>query len=1471
MTDPLDPTALSPTKRALYELRTARARINELERAQTEPIAIVGMGLRMPGGASDPASLWTLLSEGRDAVTEIPADRWDIEQYFDENPDVAGKMYTRYGAFIDNIDKFDAQFFGISPREAETMDPQQRLLLEVAWEALENAGQTAGGLKGEAGVFFALSNSDYGRMVLSQRDDIDVYSSTGSNFAIASGRISYVLGLSGPSIVIDAACSGSLVAVHLACQSLRAGECRAALAGGVNVILTPEININFSKSRMMARDGRCKTFDASADGYVRGEGCGIVVLKKLSDALAQGDNVLAVIRGSAVNQDGASGGLTVPNGPAQEAVIRKALASARLTPNDVTYIEAHGTGTSLGDPIEAHALSAVFGPGRDANHPLVIGSLKTNLGHLEATAGVAGLIKTVLSLQHETIPAHLHFTQMNPHIDWGQLPVTIPVAAQSWKRETQPRVAGVSSFGFSGTNAHVILEEAPVYAQAEVVEYDRPVYLLPLSARTPDALKQTIASYREHLDQADTPLADICYTASAGRTHFPVRATYQASNAAAMRQALAIAPIASETSDARPEVVFLFTGQGAQWPNMGRELYDTQPVFRDALDRCAQILDAHLDRPLLEILFSSDDSVLNQTRYTQPALFSIQWALAQLWKNFGVEPTTVFGHSVGEYVAMCVAEVWSLEDGLRIIAERARLTDALDAGWGMSAVQSDRATVAEAIGEHTNLVAIAAANGPQNTVISGREDALQQVEADLRSAGTLVTRLKISHAFHSPQMEAVSVDFGRMVAETQFNAPHVTIVSSVTGAAVTLDELSTADYWRRQVRDTVLFETGMKTLAESDANIFLEIGPAPVLIGMGQQCIGERLLWAASLRKDVGAWDQIFESLGQLYIQGMDIEWEAVYTGTVRRITPLPTYPFNRQRHWLEQTSASSVSDPVEAWKTIREAGLWQSRQGRLDLSLDRYARGWDVLERLTNAYIAHALTELGMFRQAGESYSIESLTAQTNIQPTFIKLLERWLHRLATTGAIDVSGVQFIAHRPLTPPPLEPLLHEAEQIFTGKDRVFFDYVTSCGSQLVAYITGKLSTLETLFPGGSFERAENLYEHAPLSAYCGAICRAALDGLIRTRRGAPLRVVEIGAGTGATTSSLLPVLPSNSEYYFTDLSDFFLNQARNKFAQYDFVRYGRLDAEISGDEQGYKKETFDLVVATNVLHATHDIRKTLRNARSLLAPGGVLILCEVTTYLPWYDITTGLIEGWQLFEDGLRGDHPLLPAEQWVTLLRESGFEQAVSLPEAGTPAEILGQHVIVAQVAGQVIQRNGLNIQSDRLASTDSTASTATQQLSIASQSDTTKQRTDTLHQQLRDATNDDRHDIFVSIVRQALSKALRVSDPESLERKRRLSEFGIDSLLAVELRNRLAVSLALPEPLPATLVFDYPTIEAIADFLDDTLGYRTPPNTELLSYSSALTRNDSTFTSEQALIDLDTLSDDDAEALLLRRLGEL
>jgi acyl transferase domain-containing protein/SAM-dependent methyltransferase/aryl carrier-like protein len=654
-----------------------------LSQGQREPIAIIGMGCRFPGGVDSPTAFWDLLSRGIDAIAPVPPDRWDLDWYYDPDPAVLGKISTREGGFLNQIDGFDPNFFEISPREALTLDPQQRLLLEVSWEALEHANLSAQTLfKSETGVFVGISASDYGDQILAGMENSEeaAYLGTGKALSTAAGRLSYVLGLMGPSLAVDTACSSSLVALHLACQSLHQQECQLALVGGVNLILSPVTSIIFSKAGMLAPDGRCKTFDDGANGYGRGEGCGVVVLKRLSEAMRDRDRIWGVIRGTAINQDGPSGGLTVPNGPAQEEVIRQALTRGSVQPEMVSYIEAHGTGTALGDPIEVGALGAVFGPHHSLEAPLLIGSVKTNIGHLEAAAGIAGLIKVLLSLHHEQIPAHLHFQHPNHQINWEHLSVAVPTVRTPWRRHpSQPRFAGVSSFGFSGTNVHVIVEEGPLLSSSVSIDHSSSWHLLTLSAKTEETLNSLASAYGNFLRKhPQLILGDLCFTTHVGRSHFDHRlaiVTQSVTGLGACLEAFAngdpdlVGLTVGEvrgTGDLKP--AFCFPGQGSPYGGVGRELYDTQPTFKQTLDQCAQILDSFLDRSLLEVLYPTQGySPLNERMDVQPALFALEYSLAQLWMSWGIQPQILIGHSVGEYVAACIAGVFSLEDGLKLI------------------------------------------------------------------------------------------------------------------------------------------------------------------------------------------------------------------------------------------------------------------------------------------------------------------------------------------------------------------------------------------------------------------------------------------------------------------------------------------------------------------------------------------------------------------------------------------------------------------------------------------------------------------------------------------------------------------------------------------------------------------------------------------------------------------------------------
>lgn len=911
-------------KHALRALDELQSRLAAAESARRSPIAVVGIGCRYPGGASTPESYWRLLCDRVDAVTDVPADRWDVNAWYDADRAVPGRTATRWGAFLPKIDQFDAQFFGIASREAAMLDPQQRLLLEVGWEALENAGIAPDHLGGSrTGVFVGITNTEYFQLLMRtvRAHELDAYMGTGNALNAAAGRLSYFLGLQGPCMAVDTACSSSLVAVHLACQSLRNGECDLALAAGVNVILVPEMFVLFSKWGMTAADGRCKAFAAAADGFVRGEGCGVVVLKRLSDALNAGDSILAVIKGSAVNQDGRSSGLTVPNGLAQQQVIRQAMEDAGVTPAEVDYVEAHGTGTTVGDPIEVEALAAVLGAGRSPDRPLRIGSVKTNLGHTESAAGVAGLIKTVLAIHHEELPPQLHLDQLTPGIPWDAIAVDVVTERTPWPRGEIPRVAGVSSFGLSGTNAHVIVTEPPVPVQPRV-GIERPLHVIALSAKTPDALRDLAGSYASHLaDARDESLASFCFSANTGRTHFPHRVALAAPTADALRAGLeAVAdgnpPAAAATGKvdtrSRSKIAFLFTGQGSQYAGMGRRLYETQPTFRRTLDRCAELVRPHIDRPLLAILFSDDgpESALDRTAYAQPALFALEYALAELWRTWGVEPDALLGHSVGEYVAACQAGVITLEHALRLIAARGRLMQALPAGGTMAAVFADEDRVRRATEAHSRDVVVAAVNAPNEMVISGPSEEVRRLLNKFEADGIRTSPLAVSHAFHSPQIEPMLAAFAREASGIAFAPPHRPLISNVTGSFANGAEIATADYWVRHARQPVRFAAGVEALHHHGCNVFLEIGPSSTLLGLGRRCLGAGIgTWLPSLLRGRDEWETILGTLTQLYVRGAEIDWTGFDRDYDRRRVRVPNYPFQRRRFWIAPSGNAKATE----------------------------------------------------------------------------------------------------------------------------------------------------------------------------------------------------------------------------------------------------------------------------------------------------------------------------------------------------------------------------------------------------------------------------------------------------------------------------------------------------------------------------------------------------------------------------------
>ncbi len=1353
---------------------------NTGKRKQDEDIAVVGMSCKFPGAAGVQA-FWELMEKGRHAVRTIPKERWSTEEFYHAGKPLNGKMITRWGGFIDEIQFFDNDFFDISPREAQKMDPQQRLLLEVTWEALESASLNREKIGGtQTGVFIGISNNDYSRDLYRDIKELDMYTSTGNAFSIAANRISYLFDLHGPSMAIDTACSSSLVAVHLACKSLETGESSLAIAGGVNLIVTPHLNISFSQAQMMSQDGKCKTFDAGADGYVRGEGCGIVILKRLSEALRDNDHIWAVIKGSAVNQDGKSNGLTAPNIEAQKAVIAMALKNARIKPFQVSYIETHGTGTPLGDPIEFNAISQIYSQGRHAKQKCRLGAVKTNIGHLESAAGIAGLIKAILVVKNGKIPANLHFRSINPLIDIEQSLFQIPVELTDWARDDERRIAAVSSFGFGGTNAHVIVEEAPDKPVQQVCA-KRPFHILALSAKSDEALNKLAGAYRDYYEHSNTPLSDICYSTNILRSEENKKAAFILDTKSSMKEKLTAYLqgdddpfVLRSEPQSRPadKIAFVFTGQGSQYYQMGRQLYETHPFFKRELDQCSEILKPYLQVPLLQILYNSGaEELIHQTVYTQPAIFSIEYALAKLWISWGVNPSALLGHSIGEYVAACVAGVFSLEEALMLVAERGRLMGSVTQKGLMAVIFGSEELVQPYLEPYRHSVSAASFNSPNNTVISGLKDDICFILNRMQEKNISYTLLNVSNAFHSPLMAEILELFKRAAHEVKYNEPGIPVLSNVTGKYET-SLFCSEDYWSAHIMAPVQFEKSVRALSEDGHKVFIEIGAKPHLSALGMECLHDKnSLWLASMNPKKKDWNQILFSLASLYTCGFPVDWAAFDREYTRNKVLLPAYPFARKKYWAlpaagdngDYTGGSAADesnildclrneDVPRALKMVSEAldyseermqpfsGVftdlvkilkkqngkesgysfyyqlkWEKEDNSMlrlprecmkslqdmrplaeecllkagkAVSLKDFSRLVSEMEAVSVHYIFNTFRELGWNPEKGSCFREEDIIKHCSIENKYRRLFSRLLQIAGEEGFFERTSN---AWRVKSLPHMESGLSLWKTDILERYPVFYeeaDLFHRCASNLAKVITGHQNEIDLLFPSGDDTQINKLYRDTPVSkilnTVIGEIVRISHKEIPENHR---LRIIEIGAGTGSTSSYIFPQLPEGQSLYtYTDLSPQFLQTGREKFREYSFIEYKCVDIGRDPQTQGLQASGYDVVIASNVFHATEDLRKCIRHAKSLLSQKGILILLEGTFRQRWMDLIFGLTEGWWNFKDTeIRTDYPLISCAAWSELLREAGFENIldICLPEQGRPL-LAQQHIIAAQIPGK-------------------------------------------------------------------------------------------------------------------------------------------------------------------------------------------
>jgi acyl transferase domain-containing protein/acyl carrier protein len=1287
---------------------------------QLKGVAIIGMSGRFPG-AKNVNQLWQNLCNGVESISFF-SDRELVASGVDP-ASLNDPQYVKAGAVLQDIEMFDASFFGFSPREAEIIDPQQRLFLECAWEALENAGYDPKTDKNLIGVYAGGNLSTY--LLNNLASHPELIKALESQITIAndkdfiSTRVSYKLNLKGPSISVGTACSTSLVAVHLACRGLLSYQCDMALAGGIAIQVPQKQGYFYQEGGMASPDGHCRAFDAKAQGSPFGKGAGIVVLKRLADAVTDGDCIYGVIKGSAINNDGSEKvSYTAPSVTGQAEVIAEAQAIANFDSETITYIETHGTGTPLGDPIEFRALNKVFSARTNKKNFCAIGSVKTNVSHLSSASGVTGLIKTVLALKHKMIPPTLHFEQPNPEIDFANSPFYINTQLHEWQTKGTPRRAGVSSFGIGGTNAHVVLEEAPVQVKSQNSK-GKSKYLLCLSAKTSSALETATTNLVNHLQQhPKLNLADVAYTLQVGRhglSHRRMVVCQDTQDAIASLQNPKRVFTSNQETNQRP-VVFMFTGLGTHYVNMGDELYQFEPTFREHLDRCCSLFEPLLGLNLKEVIYPTSHSTtettkeksgidlrqmlgrdrqspdpaaqkLNQTYLTQPALFAIEYALAQLWISWGIRPVAMIGYSIGEYTAATIAGVLSLEDAITLVAKRAQMIQELPGG-AMLAVPLTEQEVQPFLNENLSLSAV---NGSFQCVLAGTTQAVEELAGKLSAKGLACRQLQTSHAFHSYMMEAIADSFTELMQTISLKPPQIPYLSNVTGTWITAEQATNPSYWTQHLCQPVRFADGVNQLGTKHSPIFLEVGPGQALSSLAMQCLDNvsdenkvilsSLRYAYERQSDIAF---ILNTLGQLWLEGIKIDWSGFHAHERRHRLPLPTYPFERQRYWIEpqkllpaQINFQPKLTASELWKSLVEAGQLQASAGALEFDEQISQEKRECLDRLCIAYINLALTRLGAFSNPNKKYSLDELFGQCQIIPTYKELLSRWLEILVEQGQLNREQELFTNFLPISAHFVNEILVEVKAKWVDTPQQI-DLLQLYGENMVSLLTGKKEPLEfhvsTLLKSGEFT-----VQQSPENKYYNSIMRVCLEQVLKALpHQVNLRILELGAGTGTGTAELLPILPpERTNYTFTDVGGFFLNAAKNKFSDYPFVEYQLLDLERSLQEQGYSNHSFDVIVAFQVLHVTRNIGETLDRIRSLLAPGGLLLFWETTQpRLEFEFIDALLMNPIENPESDRNMCNPFLSQEQWQTELKSHGFVQVKAFSEFAPFTD----HIIVAQ-----------------------------------------------------------------------------------------------------------------------------------------------------------------------------------------------